>query len=92
MNFRAIRSALLRACHASSLAEQPAVWDEPRTPPRPAREFIARLAEVFAQVPADFVRLLQIGQRIDETEELHLEGRVVHPQAHQLVFKPRPGE
>ena len=92
MNLRAMRSALLRACHASTLPSSPRLGIS--FVPHRAHQGSSslRLAEVLAQVAADFLGLFQIRQRIDEAEELHLEGRVVHPQAHQLVVEPRARE
>src|SRR5262249_23422355 len=66
--------------------------NQPHPGPYPPRQLVPRLAEVLAQVAADLLRVLdQVGQRIDEAEELNLQRLVVHRQAREPAVQPRPG-
>ena len=58
----------------------------------PARELGSGLVQVFAQVPADFFRIGEVGQSIDKAEELNLQRLVAHGEAHELIVPPRAGK
>ena len=89
MNFRAIRSAFGRACHASSRPSEPALRDEPRRPAAPTTGSSSPASARYSRrCRLTSLGSLQVRQRVDEAEELDLEGRVVHRQAHEPVVEP----
>ena len=49
------------------------------------RQRHARLAEVIDQIVMHQVRRAEHGEDVDEAEQLHLEGRVLHRPIHQLI-------
>src|SRR5207302_1034995 len=59
---------------------------------QPGRQGVAGLGEILLEVPADVVGRVQVGQGVDEAEELDLDRLVTHGPLHELVVEPGGAE